>query len=160
MEGIGILVLKITRYVLSEEKREPFSEGHEEMELSVCCNSLCALWGLAEQREMLKSSAKSLCERGKLTHLVISLIAIRKSKTLETSSWGLHFVLGLGRTLCFVYELIVFCLWGSSEAYMVDCHGDQNREVYEQCSISKLLGRLPEGRKTLSRERILELQLH
>jgi len=25
MEGIGVLVLKITRYVLREEKREPFS---------------------------------------------------------------------------------------------------------------------------------------
>jgi len=40
MKGIGILVLKITRYVLREDKREPFSEAHEEMELSVCCSSL------------------------------------------------------------------------------------------------------------------------
>jgi len=88
VEGIGILILKITRYVLRDKKREPFSEAHEEMELSVCCSSLSALWGLAERREMLKSSVKSLCVGGKFTHLVISLIAIRKSKTLKTSPWG------------------------------------------------------------------------
>jgi len=52
---------------------------------------------------MLKSSAKSHCVRGKLTHLVISLIAIRKSKTLKTSPWGTPFCIGTGVD-------VVFCI--------------------------------------------------
>ena len=40
MEGIGVLVLKIARYVLREEKRQSFSEAHEEMELNVCCDNV------------------------------------------------------------------------------------------------------------------------
>jgi len=103
MEGIGILVSKMTRYVLREEKRESFSEAHEEMELSVCCSSLWALWGLAERKVRLKSSAKSLCVRGKFTHLVVSLIALRKSKMLNTSPWGTPFCIGTG-------EDVVFCI--------------------------------------------------
>ena len=40
MDGVGFLDLKMTRYVLREEKREPFCEDHEVMEESVSWRSL------------------------------------------------------------------------------------------------------------------------
>jgi len=52
---------------------------------------------------MLKSSAKCLGVREKLPHLVISSIAIRKSKTLKTLSWGTPFCIGTG-------DDVVFCI--------------------------------------------------
>ena len=57
---------------------------------------MLALCGFDDPREILKSSANSLCVRGNLTFLMMSFIAIRKSITLRTSPCGTPFCMLAG----------------------------------------------------------------
>ena len=75
----------ITSPVLPEEKQKPRSVAHEEMVFRVCWSARAALWRLEDRREMLKSPAKSLCVRGKETHVRMSSIRTSKNGTLHTS---------------------------------------------------------------------------
>jgi len=75
----------MTKAIFLEEKRNSLSEDHVEILSRESCRRRIALPGFEDWREMLKSSANRRWVRGKETHLVMSLMASRKSGTLYTS---------------------------------------------------------------------------
>lgn len=76
---------KMYKPVFLEEERTPRAKAHEDILSRFCWRSLAALCEFEDSREILQSSAKRRCKRGKVVHLLMSLMAIGKIGPLHTT---------------------------------------------------------------------------